>query len=126
MAVIIDNHHEKLHRLNRRIGLALRIMTSVCLLLLMTGMIMYLITGISHPIEITPFPTQLNDLLAFSPAGITMAGLLLVLLMPLVILFISFIHFIAEKDIKLITVCIVLILMLVTSCVLILNKLTAL
>lgn len=126
MSVIIDKQHENKHRFNRRISLALRIMTNACLLLLMTGMIMYLITGISHPIEITPFPALLNELLAFNPAGITMAGLLLVLLMPLVILFIAFAHFIVEKDVKLIIVCAVLMLMLVTSCVLVLNKLTAL
>ena len=119
MRVVIDNQHEKLHRLNRHIGLTLRIMTAACLILLLAGMIMYLVTGASHPVEITPFPALLGNLLTFSPSGIITAGLIIMLLMPPVVLAISLAYFIAEKDVKPIIICIFLVLMLAISCILI-------
>ena len=119
MNVVIDNQHEKLHRLNRRIGLTLRIMTAACLILLLAGMVMYLVSGASHPIEITPFSVLFENLLTLSPAGIITAGLIIMLLMPPVVLAMSLAYFIAEKDVKPIIICLALVLMLAISCILI-------
>ena len=116
MSMIIDKQHEKLHQLNRHIGLILRIMSTACLLLMLAGMIMYLVTGTSPSLETTPLPALLNSLPAFSPAKIIVTGLSITLLMPPAILMISLIHFIVEKDIKLIIICTVLGIMLAASC----------
>lgn len=114
-----DSKHLKLHKLNRLISLILQIMSAVCLLLILAGMIMYIATGAAHPIEITPLSQLLGNLFSFSPASLITFGLIVMLLMPPAILLASFAYFVAVKDRKPLTVCIVLLVMLAINYLLI-------
>lgn len=116
-----DSKHIKLHQLNKLISLALRIMTAICLLLILSGMVMYITTGAAHPIEVTPLSQLLDNLFRFSPAGLITLGLFVMLLMPPVILLASFAYFAAMKDRKPLFVCIILLIMLALNYMLILR-----
>jgi len=119
MATQTDKGHNRIHRLNLRVSLALRIMTMLCLLLMAAGLVMYLLTGTPKTVELMPLPQLISHLLAFSPATLVTAGLAIALLMPLMILIASFIHFIINREKNPIIICIVLFAMLISSLVLV-------
>ena len=119
MEVQIDQKHRKLHSLNRLISTILRVMTAVCLLLILTGMVMYIATGAAHAIEITPLSQLLGSVAAFGPAGFITLGLIVMLLMPPAILLASLAYFAAVRDSKPLIVCIILVILLAASYILV-------
>ena len=96
----IDEKHEKLHTLNRRVGLFLRAGTIVSLLLFLAGLIIFIVSGTPHMVALTPSSS---------------------IIMPLVILITSLAHFIVTRETKPVVVCIVLLVMLAASYVLVLK-----
>ena len=111
----IDERHKKLHALNRRVSVFLRAGTALSLLLLLSGLVMYFVTGTPHAASLIPLPALLSGLLTLSPAALVTAGLVVILAMPPFILLISFAHFIATRETKPVIVCIVLLVMLAAS-----------
>ena len=119
MEVQIDQKHRKLHSLNRAISIILRMMTAVCLLLILTGLVMYIVTGAAHAVEITPLSQLLGGLFSFGPASFITLGLIVMLLMPPAILLASLAYFAAVKDSRPLIVCIVLVILLAASYILV-------
>ena len=117
----LDSRHEKLHRHNRRIGLALRAGIVVSLLLIAGGLILFFFSGAPHTAPLTPVTSLATGLAALNPAAFITAGLIVILLLPTVILIMSLAHFIAERERQPIIVCIVLLAMLASSLILILK-----
>jgi len=116
-----DNSHEKLHGLNRRIGLTLRVGIVVSLLLIAGGLILFFSSGIPHTAVLTPVISLATGLATLNPAAFITAGLIAILLMPVAILIISLAHFAAERERQPVIVCITLLLMLASSLILILK-----
>jgi uncharacterized membrane protein len=117
----MDSHHEKLHRANRRISLALRTGTGVSLLLIVSGLILFFLSGAPRTAALTPLTSLAPGLAALNPAAFITAGLIVILLMPAVILVLSLAHFLAERERQPVIVCIVLLVMLAASLILILK-----
>jgi len=117
----LDSHHEKLHRLNRRIGLALRAGIVASLILIVCGLILYFIGGAPHTAPLTPVTSLAYSLAALNPAAFITAGLIIILLLPIAILILSLTHFVAEQERQPAIVCIVLLVMLASSLILILK-----
>jgi uncharacterized membrane protein len=115
MKAELNEQHRKRHELNRRVGTFLRVGIIISLLLLVSGLIMFLVKGGPHMVNLTPAPALITDLLTLSPSAFVTAGLFVILLMPPGILLISFAHFIATRNTRPIIVCIVLLAMLVLS-----------
>jgi uncharacterized membrane protein len=116
-----DERQDRVHVLNRRVGLILRVMTAVSLLLIVAGMLMYLITGTPRTVDLMPFATLINGMLTFSPTTLVTAGLIVTLITPLTVLLVSFAHYIATRDRKPIIVCLVLLAMMAASYILVLK-----
>ena len=117
----LDSGHEKLHRHNRRISLALRAGIVVSLLLIAGGLILFFFSGAPHTAPLTPVTTLAAGLAAFNPAAFITAGLIVILLLPTVILIVSLAHFVATGERQPIIVCIILLAMLASSLILILK-----
>jgi uncharacterized membrane protein len=117
----LDSSHENLHRLNRRIGLALRVGIVISLLLIAGGLILFFFSGAPHTATLTPVTSLAYGLAAFNPSAFITVGLIVILLLPTAILIISLAHFIAEQERQPIIVCIVLLVMLASSLILILK-----
>jgi uncharacterized membrane protein len=116
-----DERQDRVHVLNRRVGLILRVMTAVSLLLIVAGMLMYLTTGTPRTVDLMPFATLINGMLTFSPTTLVTAGLIVTLITPLTVLLVSFAHYIATRDRKPIIVCLVLLAMMAASYILVLK-----
>ena len=117
----IDDKHEKLHTLNRRVGLFLRAGTILSLVLFLAGLIIFIVSGAPHMVALTPASSIIHDLLLLNPAALVTSGLITILLMPPVILITSLAHFITTREIRPVIVCIVLLVMLAASYVSILK-----
>jgi uncharacterized membrane protein len=117
----IDEKHEKLHTLNRRVGLFLRAGTIVSLVLFLAGLIIFIVSGTPHMVALTPISSIIHDLLILNPASLVTAGLIIILIMPLVILITALAHFIVTRETRPGVVCIVLLVMLAASYVLVLK-----
>jgi uncharacterized membrane protein len=117
----LDSHHEKLHRLNRRLSLALRAGIAVSLLLTAGGLILFFLSGAPHTAALTPLITLAPGLMALNPAALITAGLIVILLMPVAVLIMSLAHFLAARERQPVIVCIVLLVMLASSLILILK-----
>ncbi|MDD5312889.1 MAG: DUF1634 domain-containing protein [Dehalococcoidia bacterium] len=111
----IDKFHYEVQRLNNRVGLTLRICIAVSLLLITAGLIMFIIHGGEAMTAMTPVSSLPQELMQLNPASFITAGLLLILLMPVLIILMSFAHFIALKERRAIIVCLILIIMLALS-----------
>jgi uncharacterized membrane protein len=121
MVCQIDNRHEKLHSLNRRISMALRAGIAVSLLLIASGLILFFSGGAPHTVTLTPVTSLAPGLAALNPAAFITAGLIIILLMPVAVLIMSLAHFFATKERRPVIVCIVLLVMLAASLILILK-----
>ena len=117
----IDSRHEKLHRINRRISLALRAGTAVSLLLIAGGLILFFFSGAPHTATLTPVTSLAPGLAALNPAAFITAGLIVILLLPAAVLVLSLAHFMAARERQPVIVCIVLLVMLASSLILILK-----
>jgi uncharacterized membrane protein len=117
----LDSSHEKLHGLNRRISLALRVGTVSSLLLIAAGLTLFFISGAPHTAALTPVTTLAPGLISLDPSAFVTIGLILMLLLPIVILILSLAHFVAERERQPVVVCIVLLVMLASSLILILK-----
>jgi uncharacterized membrane protein len=117
----IDERHKKLHALNRRVALFLRIGTVLSLVLFLAGLVLFLVGGTPHMVGLTPAASLIHDLLMLSPAALITAGLIVIMVMPLVILVTSFVHFIMTRETRPMIVCIVLLVMLAASYALVLK-----
>ncbi|MEI6185907.1 MAG: DUF1634 domain-containing protein [Dehalococcoidia bacterium] len=117
----LDSRHEKLHRLNRRIGLVLRAGIVASLLLIAGGLILFYFSGAPHTAALTPLTTLVPGLMALNPAAFITAGLIVILLMPVAVLIMSLTHFIVARERQPVIVCIVLLVMLAASLILILK-----
>jgi uncharacterized membrane protein len=116
-----DSGHEKLHRLNRRIGLALRVGIVISLMLIAGGLILFFLSGAPHTAPLTPVISLAQGLAALNPAALITAGLIIILLLPTAILILSLAHFAAERERQPVIVCIVLLMMLAISLILVLK-----
>jgi uncharacterized membrane protein len=117
----INEKHEKLHTLNRRVGLFLRAGTILSLVLFLAGLIIFIVSGTPHMVALTPASSIIHDLMLLNPAALVTAGLIVILVMPLVILITSLAHFIMTRETRPVIVCVVLLVMLAASYVLILK-----
>jgi len=117
----LDSRHEKLHRLNRRIGLVLRVGIVASLLLIAGGLILFFVSGAPHTATLTPVTSLAPGLAALNPAAFITAGLIVILLLPAAVLVLSLAHFIAARERQPVIVCIVLLVMLASSLILILK-----
>ena len=117
----IDEKHGKLHTLNRRVGLFLRAGTILSLLLFLSGLIIFIMSGTPHMVALTPASSIIPGLLLLNPVALVTAGLIVILIMPLVILLTSLAHFITTRETTPVVVCIVLLVMMAASYVLVLK-----
>ena len=117
----IDSSHEKLHGLNRRVSLVLRIGIGLSLALITAGLILFFTTGAPHMAELTPFYALLAGIAALSPAAFVTAGLVAILLMPPSVLIFSLLHFISMREKQPVITCTVLLILLAASFILILK-----
>lgn len=117
----LDSQHEKLHGLNRRIGLILRIGIVLSLVLISAGLVMFAVAGASHLAPLTPLSSLLTEIATLNPAALVTAGLDIILLMPVAILLLSLAHFIAIRERQPVITCIALLILLAASFILILK-----
>ena len=117
----IDSSHEKLHGLNRRVSLVLRVGIGLSLALITAGLALFFATGAPHMAELTPFSALLAGIAALSPASFVTAGLAVILLMPPTILIFSLVHFISMREKQPMITCVVLLILLAASFILILK-----
>jgi len=116
-----DSRHEKLHSLNRRIGLTLRAGIVVSLLLVAAGLVLFFLSGAPHTAPLTPVTSLVPGLAALNPSAFITAGLIVILLLPTAILILSLAHFAVERERQPVIVCIVLLMMLAASLILVLK-----
>jgi uncharacterized membrane protein len=121
MECMIDSSHEKLHELNRRISLVLRIGIGLSLALITAGLILFFVTGAPHMGGLTPLSSLPAGLGILSPAAFVTAGLVVILLMPPTMLVLSLAHFISVREKKPVITCIVLLILLAASFILLLK-----
>jgi uncharacterized membrane protein len=117
----IDSGHEKLHGLNRRVSLVLRIGIGLSLALIAAGLVLFFATGAPHTLVLTPFSALLAGIAALSPATFVTSGLIVILLMPPAVLIFSLAHFISMREKLPVITCIVLLILLAASFILILK-----
>ncbi|MCX6035388.1 MAG: DUF1634 domain-containing protein [Chloroflexi bacterium] len=110
-----DKLHHELQSLDRQVGLMLRICIVLSLLLIIAGLIMFIVQGGQTMTGLTPVSSLPDDIIRLDPAAFITAGLIIILLMPVLIVLTSFAHFIVLKERKAIIVCVILIIMLALS-----------
>jgi uncharacterized membrane protein len=116
-----DSRHEKLHRLNRRISLVLRLGIAVSLALIIGGLVVFLVGGAPHNSAMLTLPALIDGFAALNPSAFITAGVIIILLLPALILILSLAYFAAIRERQPVIVCIVLLMMLVSSLILVLK-----
>ena len=121
MGCKIDSSHEKLHGLNSRVSLVLRLGIGLSLAMITAGLILFFRTGAPQMAGLTSLYSLPAGVSALSPAAFVTAGLVVILLMPPAILILSLAHFISMHEKQPVVTCIVLLILLAASFILILK-----
>jgi len=117
----LDSQQEKLHGLNRRTGLILRIGIVLSIALISAGLIMFAVAGATNLTPLTPLASLPTEVARLNPAALVTAGLGIILLMPVAILLLSLAHFLTIREKLPVITCIVLLILLAASFILILK-----
>lgn len=117
----VDEIHAKLHGLNRRVGLALRMGIALSLAMMAAGLVLFLAGFTPRLDSLTDASAIIPGLLSFNAAAYVTAGLYVMLLMPPSILLLSLAHFISTREKQPVITCAALLLLLAASFVSILK-----
>ncbi len=112
---------DRLNRLDRRVGLFLNAGIILGLVLLLAGLALFVAKSMPQSAPLTPLVQLPAGLAGLDAAAFVTCGLMVILLMPLVVLITSFVHFIMTRERLPLIVCIILLLMLAASYVLLLK-----
>ena len=110
-----DRLHYELLKLDRQVGIMLRICIVISIVLILIGLVMFILQGGSISTGLMPISSLHTELVKLNPVAFVTAGIIIILLMPVFIILTSFVHFIVMRERKPILVCIVLLVMLAAS-----------
>lgn len=109
------SNHEKQRRLNRQISMLLRIGIIAAFVVILAGLIMIPLLHIQAPLASMPLSTLPTQLARLNPLALITAGILLVLVLPVIVIIMAFIYYINIRDRRMIIVCSILLAMLIFS-----------
>ena len=110
-----DRLHYELLKLDRQVGIMLRICIVISIVLILIGMVMFILQGGSISAGFVPVSLLYAELLKLNPVAFVTTAIIIILLMPVFIILTSFTHFIIMRERKPILICIMLLVMLAAS-----------
>ena len=106
---------EKQRRLNRRISVALRAGVIAAFIIILVGLILIPLLHGQSPMAVMTLSALPAGLAGLNPLAVVTAGILVVLVLPVVVIIMAFIYYINIRDRRMIIVCSILLAMLIFS-----------
>jgi uncharacterized membrane protein len=106
---------DKQRRLNRQISVALRAGIVAALIIILAGLILVPILHSQSPMAAMTLSALPAGLAALNPLALITAGILVVLILPVVVIIMAFIYYINIRDRRMIILCSILLAMLIFS-----------
>ena len=106
---------EKQRRLNRRISVALRAGIIAAFIIILAGLILIPLLHSQSPMAVMTLSALPAGLAGLNPLAVVTAGILVVLVLPVVVIIMAFIYYVNIRDRRMIIVCSILLAMLIFS-----------
>jgi uncharacterized membrane protein len=106
---------KKQRRLNRQISVVLRAGVIAAFVIILAGLILIPVLHSQSPMAALPLATLPAELVRLSPLALITAGILVVLVLPVIVIIMAFIYYINIRDRRMIIVCSILLAMLIFS-----------
>ena len=106
---------EKQRQLNRQISAVLRTGVVAGFVIILAGLILIPLLHSQPPTAVMPLSTLPTELSRLNPPALITAGILVVLVLPVVVIIMAFIYYINIRDRRMIIVCSILLAMLIFS-----------
>jgi uncharacterized membrane protein len=110
-----DLNCEKQQKLNRQISAVLRAGVIASFVIILAGLVSLALLHSQSPMAVVPLPSLPAELARLNPLAMITAGILLVLVLPVVVIIMAFIYYINIRDRRMIIVCSILLAMLIFS-----------
>ena len=108
-------NREKQRRLNHQISIVLRAGVITAFVIILAGLILIPLLHSQSPMAVMPLSTLPAELGRLNPLALIMAGILVVLALPVAVIIMAFIYYINIHDRRMIILCSVLLAMLIFS-----------
>jgi uncharacterized membrane protein len=106
---------KKQRRLNRQISVVLRAGVIAAFVIILAGLILIPVLHSQSPMATLPLATLPAELVRLNPLALITAGILVVLVLPVIVIIMAFIYYINIRDRRMIIVCSILLAMLIFS-----------
>ena len=106
---------EKQRRLNRQISVVLRAGVATAFVIILAGLILIPLLHSPSPMDSMPLSALPAELARLNPLALVTAGILMVLVLPVVVIIMAFIYYINIRDRRMIIVCSILLAMFISS-----------
>jgi uncharacterized membrane protein len=106
---------EKQRRLNRQISVALRAGVATAFVIILAGLILIPLLHSPSRMDSMPLSTLPAELARLNPLALITAGILVVLILPVVVIIMALIYYINIRDRRMIIVCSILLAMFIIS-----------
>lgn len=103
------------YKLSQRISTVLRAGVIACFVIILAGLVLLAFSPGQSPMTVVPFQSLASELGRLNPLAVITAGVLLILVFPIVIIILLFIHYINVRDRRMIIICVILLVMLFIS-----------